>query len=224
MYLSRGDKEKVLAQHCRTRTHLKRYVRNRQERSLDRDLEAKRAEKEIESKKKKSETVKRSEDEDVKEDISSPEKSSSPTTKRVIKSEPPNKENETTEQDETVQERPDNEESAIGNEAEADGEDPDTIDDILGELLREDAPGNKSSDEDEDSRAGGGRYDRFRLSEKERANTSAPSSEPDGIEKPSNATIENQPDEESGRTVKVEEETPKKSTSPNKEESSKNTE
>ena len=220
--------------HCRDRTHVKRYVRNRQERSLNRDIEAKRAEKETEPKKKKSETVKRTEDEDIKEENTSPEKSSSPTTKRAIKTETSTKENTTTENDETIQETPDNE-SAIGIEAEADAEDPDPLDDKLwadvdknlGALL-EDETGNKSSDEDEDSRAGGGRYDRFRLSEKERANSSAPSSEPDGIEKPSNETIENQPDEESERAAKVEDETNTKksssrNSSPNKEESSKNT-
>lgn len=40
------------------------------------------------------------------------------------------------------------------------------MDKDLGDILREVGPGNKSSDEDDDSRAGGGRYDRFRNSEK----------------------------------------------------------
>lgn len=43
------------------------------------------------------------------------------------------------------------------------------VDKDLGELLREVEPtdGNKSSDEDEDSRAEGGRYDRFRAAKEE---------------------------------------------------------
>lgn len=53
------------------------------------------------------------------------------------------------------------------------------VDKDLGELLREVEPGNKSSDEDDDSRAEGGRYDRFRYSEKGSTVTADPSSEGD---------------------------------------------
>lgn len=54
------------------------------------------------------------------------------------------------------------------------------VDKDLGELLREVVePGNKSSDEDDDSRAEGGRYDRFRYSEKGSAATADPPSEGD---------------------------------------------
>jgi hypothetical protein len=51
------------------------------------------------------------------------------------------------------------------------------VDKDLGELLREVEPGNKSSDEDDDSRAEGGRYDRFRYSEKGSTVTADPTSE-----------------------------------------------
>jgi hypothetical protein len=54
------------------------------------------------------------------------------------------------------------------------------VDKDLGELLREVVePGNKSSDEDDDSRAEGGRYDRFRYSEKGSAATADTPSEGD---------------------------------------------
>lgn len=53
------------------------------------------------------------------------------------------------------------------------------VDKDLGELLREVEPGNKSSDEDDDSRAEGGRYDRFRYSEKGSTVNTDPSSEGD---------------------------------------------
>jgi hypothetical protein len=54
------------------------------------------------------------------------------------------------------------------------------VDKDLGELLREVVePGNKSSDDDDESRAEGGRYDRFRYSEKGSTTTAEPSSEGD---------------------------------------------
>lgn len=55
------------------------------------------------------------------------------------------------------------------------------VDKDLGELLREVEPGNKSSDEDDDSRAEGGRYDRFRYSEKGNSTNADPSSEGDNV-------------------------------------------
>lgn len=42
------------------------------------------------------------------------------------------------------------------------------VDKDLGDLLREVEPGNKSSDDEDDSRAGDGRYDRFKHFEKEK--------------------------------------------------------
>jgi hypothetical protein len=53
------------------------------------------------------------------------------------------------------------------------------VDKDLGELLREVEPGNKSSDEDDDSHAEGGRYDRFRYSEKGSTATADPHTEGD---------------------------------------------
>jgi hypothetical protein len=53
------------------------------------------------------------------------------------------------------------------------------VDKDLGELLREVEPGNKSSDEDDDSHADGGRYDRFRYSEKGNTATADPHTEGD---------------------------------------------
>lgn len=66
------------------------------------------------------------------------------------------------------------------------------VDKDLGELLREVEPGNKSSDEDDDSRAEGGRYDRFRYSEKGSTVTADPSSEGDAVKAAAeaNETIE----------------------------------
>lgn len=55
------------------------------------------------------------------------------------------------------------------------------VDKDLGELLREVEPGNKSSDEDDDSRKEGGRYDRFRYSEKGNATVADPTSEGDTV-------------------------------------------
>lgn len=63
------------------------------------------------------------------------------------------------------------------------------VDKDLGELLREVEPGNKSSDEDDDSHAEGGRYDRFRYSEKGSTATADPHAEGDSNKAATEAEI-----------------------------------
>ncbi|XP_067008566.2 zinc finger protein on ecdysone puffs isoform X2 [Anabrus simplex] len=196
-YLPRSDNpEKTRAVHCRTRTHLQRYVRHRDDEMLRKEAErihrkriAKRnAAKEAGSKKtsdekKDGEVEKMDEDESIEKDVKGElEEPSTDSPKKKKKeeggSEASQGDSKVDVSSETVGE---SRETDLDQDLEAGMDDKlwADVDKDLGELLREVEPGNKSSDEDDDSHAEGGRYDRFRYSEKGSVGAD-PSSEGDG--------------------------------------------
>ncbi|KAK9731761.1 hypothetical protein QE152_g13387 [Popillia japonica] len=139
MYLPRDDEAempKILAKHCRQRTHLQRYVRYKEDKEL-----TKRAERL--QRKETAEKEKEKEKEEAKPD------------------------------DEQEDKKPELKENGeiVNNEDDDGGEEKlwADVDKDLGDILAEAGSGNKSSDEDEeDSAAAGERFDRFKLSEKEK--------------------------------------------------------
>jgi len=203
LYLPRLDQpERALAIHCRTRTHLQRYVRYRDDRALRSKAEKihhrKEAAKENavkEAEAKKSLEIKSEGEVEKKDDgaCSSVEKETTgKASDNGTGTEAVNKKNSTDGTAKLSQEGRDTSmETTADGGGEGDGDlDQDLesgmddklwadVDKDLGELLREVEPGNKSSDEDDDSRAEGGRYDRFRYSEKGSTVTADPSSEGD---------------------------------------------
>lgn len=148
IYLPRtGEEDVALANHCRTRNHLQRYVRYKDDRALRKEAERihRRDKAEQEARNKAQETTK----------VVKTENSSSETEKTSMKDD---------ESDEKQEKGPG---SSTGNEGANDSADLDDkiwadVDKGLDELLREVEPGNKSSDDDDES----GRYDRFRYSDK----------------------------------------------------------
>ncbi|XP_021921495.1 zinc finger protein on ecdysone puffs-like isoform X2 [Zootermopsis nevadensis] len=203
IYLPRLDQtERALSIHCRTRTHLQRYVRYRDDRALRSKAEKIHHRKEVakENAVKEAEAKKNLEEKTEGEDEKKDDGASSSNEKDI-----PGKEcvsvgdteagskNSTEGTAKLSQEGRDiSAETTAEGGAEGDGDmDQDLesgmddklwadVDKDLGELLREVVePGNKSSDEDDDSRAEGGRYDRFRYSEKGSAATADPPSEGD---------------------------------------------
>jgi len=203
LYLPRLDQpERALAIHCRTRTHLQRYVRYRDDRALRNKAEKihhrKEAAKENavkEAEAKKNLEVKPEGEVEKKDDGASSSVEKETTGKASDNgagTEAINKKNSTDGTAKLSQEGRDTSmETTADGGGEGDGDlDQDLesgmddklwadVDKDLGELLREVEPGNKSSDEDDDSRAEGGRYDRFRYSEKGSTVTADPSSEGD---------------------------------------------
>ncbi|KAI4471269.1 zinc-finger of c2h2 type [Holotrichia oblita] len=139
MYLPRGDEAdmpKILAKHCRQRTHLQRYVRYKEDKELTKRAERLQRKETAEKEKEK-----------VKE--------------------------ETKADDEQEDKKPEVKENGeIANNEDDDGGEEKLwadVDKDLGDILAEAGSGNKSSDEDEeDSAAAGERFDRFKLSEKEK--------------------------------------------------------
>lgn len=202
LYLPRLDQpERALAIHCRTRTHLQRYVRYRDDRALRNKAEKihhrKEAAKENavkEAEAKKSLEVKPEGEVEKKDDgaCSSVEKETTgKASDNGTGTEAINKNNTDGTAKLSQEGRDTPMETTADGGGEGDGDlDQDLesgmddklwadVDKDLGELLREVEPGNKSSDEDDDSRAEGGRYDRFRYSEKGSTVNTDPSSEGD---------------------------------------------
>nr|CAD7424690.1 unnamed protein product [Timema monikensis] len=170
MYLSRHQsKDKALALHCRTRTHLQRYVRYRDDRALRREAERihrkeqkEKEAREIEAKKKATKKEKADTDDENadKEDAAKDDDSAD-----VKKDAEGDAVNESVKGDTSMDT---GEEGGAGDELETHIDDKmwAHVDKELGDLLCEVEPANKSSDEDEDGQTEGGRYDRFRYSEK----------------------------------------------------------
>nr|CAD7197374.1 unnamed protein product [Timema douglasi] len=170
MYLSRHQsKDKALALHCRTRTHLQRYVRYRDDRALRREAERihrkeqkEKEARETEAKKKaaKKEKVDTDDENADKEDAAKDDDSAD-----VKKDAEGDAVNESVKGDTSMDT---GEEGGAGDELETHIDDKmwAHVDKELGDLLCEVEPANKSSDEDEDGQTEGGRYDRFRYSEK----------------------------------------------------------
>ncbi|XP_034233217.1 uncharacterized protein LOC117640631 isoform X2 [Thrips palmi] len=148
IYLPRtGEEDVALANHCRTRNHLQRYVRYKDDRAL-------RKEAERIHRRDKAEQEARNKAQEITKDTKA-ENSSSETEKTPMKDNAP----------EDKQDKGPG--SSTGNEGANDSADLDDkiwadVDKGLDELLREVEPGNKSSDDDDES----GRYDRFRYSDK----------------------------------------------------------
>nr|CAD7256739.1 unnamed protein product [Timema shepardi] len=170
MYLSRHQsKDKALALHCRTRTHLQRYVRYRDDRALRREAERihrkeqkEKEARETEAKKKAAKKEKADTDDENadKEDAAKDDDSAD-----VKKDAEGDAVNESVKGDTSMDT---GEEGGAGDELETHIDDKmwAHVDKELGDLLCEVEPANKSSDEDEDGQTEGGRYDRFRYSEK----------------------------------------------------------
>ncbi|KRT85953.1 hypothetical protein AMK59_1126, partial [Oryctes borbonicus] len=140
MYLPRGEDceiSRILAKHCKQRTHLQRYVRYKEDKEL-----TKRAERL--QRKETAEKEKEKEKEDAKGDDE--------------------------QEDKKPESCKENGDVAIAEEDDAGDEKLwADVDKDLGDILAEAGSGNKSSDEDEeDSAAAGERFDRFKLSEKEK--------------------------------------------------------
>lgn len=202
LYLPRLDQpERALSIHCRTRTHLQRYVRYRDDRALRtraekihhrKEVAKENAAKEAEAKKNLEEKTE-SQDEKKDDDASiSNEKEAAGKVSVNDDTEASTKKNGTEGMAKLSQQGHETStETTADGGAEGDGDlDQDLesgmddklwadVDKDLGELLREVEPGNKSSDEDDDSHAEGGRYDRFRYSEKGSTATADPHTEGD---------------------------------------------
>ncbi|XP_069677621.1 uncharacterized protein [Periplaneta americana] len=206
LYLPRLDQpERALSIHCRTRNHLQRYVRYRDDRALRSKAEKIHHRKEIakENAAKEAEAKKNSEakkDEDEKKDDeangANEKDTSGKGSANAVSTETGGKKNNaegTTKSNQDSGGHDTSTETTADGGAEGDGDlDQDLesgmddklwadVDKDLGELLREVEPGNKSSDEDDDSRKEGGRYDRFRYSEKGNATVADPTSEGDTV-------------------------------------------
>ncbi|XP_049833154.1 uncharacterized protein LOC126275441 isoform X1 [Schistocerca gregaria] len=193
LYLPRFDNpERELSIHCRTRTHLQRYVRYRDDRALRKEAERihrkemakENAEKDSSKDEEKGESNENEDDKDATENKDDSTKDGDGSGKKE------NEEGDASHDESRAADL------SFENNAECrmDGENVDVdldqdleagmddklwadVDKDLGDLLREVEPGNKSSDEDEDSRAEGGRYDRFRYSEKGNATANPSDSE-----------------------------------------------
>lgn len=143
IYLPRtGEEDVALANHCRTRNHLQRYVRYKDDRALRKEAERIHRRDKAEQEARKAQEAKK----EVGESSSSAEKAPS--------------------KDENAEEKP---EKSANTSLDASGDNVDLddklwadVDKRLDELLEEVEPGNKSSDDDDES----GRYDRFRYSDK----------------------------------------------------------
>nr|WPT26572.1 hypothetical protein [Gryllus pennsylvanicus] len=173
-YLPRLDQpERALSIHCRSRPHLTRYVRYRDDRSLRREAER------VHQRKETKENADGEKSDKKKEAVT--EKTIDSTTEKDVDVEMKDTEDGEDGDADASQEVAGEEGGGgqAGGDAAEGGEELDQeleagmddklwddVDKDLGDLLREVEPGNKSSDEDEDSRAEGGRYDRFRYSEK----------------------------------------------------------
>ncbi|XP_067008470.2 uncharacterized protein [Anabrus simplex] len=169
MYLSRSDQsEKSLTMHCRSRTHLTFYMRHR--RRMERKEAEERQMKLLAKKKAKNETPtkKTPQEQEENEDKMDVDKDtiSKPGDSAEDNSSSPSKENK-----KSLNKSADVSSDTVGDSHEVD---PDLetdekmwadVDKDLGDILREVEPGNKSSDEDDDGTEGG-RYDRFKYSEK----------------------------------------------------------
>ncbi|KAJ9592537.1 hypothetical protein L9F63_015810, partial [Diploptera punctata] len=171
LYLPRLDQpERALSIHCRTRNHLQRYVRYRDDRAL-RSKAEKIHRKEKENAAKEAEALKK----DSKSDEQNEKKDDAASSQENdTRKESAEGDNEASNKRMLMEQRKDLE-SGMDDKLWAD------VDKDLGELLREVEPGNKSSDEDDDSRAEGGRYDRFRYSEKGSSANADPPSEGDNV-------------------------------------------
>nr|CAD7590309.1 unnamed protein product [Timema genevievae] len=170
MYLSRHQsKDKALALHCRTRTHLQRYVRYRDDRALRREAERihRKEQKEKEAReaeaKKKANKKEKADTDDENADKEDAAKDDDSTD--VKKDAEGDAVNESVKGDTSMDT---GEDGGVGDELETHIDDKmwAHVDKELGDLLCEVEPANKSSDEDEDGQTEGGRYDRFRYSEK----------------------------------------------------------
>ncbi|KAJ9597082.1 hypothetical protein L9F63_027028 [Diploptera punctata] len=192
LYLPRLDQpERALSIHCRTRNHLQRYVRYRDDRAL-RSKAEKIHRKEKENAAKEAEALKKDsksdEQNEKKDDAASSQENDTRKESAEGDNEASNKKNVN-----GAKEGDASADNAGDGAGEGDGDmDQDLesgmddklwadVDKDLGELLREVEPGNKSSDEDDDSRAEGGRYDRFRYSEKGSSANADPPSEGDNV-------------------------------------------
>ena len=147
IYLPRtGEEDVALANHCRTRNHLQRYVRYKDDRALRKEAERihRRDKAEQEARSKAQEVSK-----EVKSDCSSG------TEKTPIKEEKSEAKTEKSSGSVSNSE-------ALNDSVDLDDKIWADVDKGLDELLREVEPGNKSSDDDDES----GRYDRFRYSDK----------------------------------------------------------
>ncbi|XP_068084946.1 zinc finger protein on ecdysone puffs [Anabrus simplex] len=178
------EQEKALAIHCRSRSHLQRYVRYREDRLLRKEAErlhqkklAKRkAEKEARAKKaseKKDQSADKTAENKEKSEKDG-EKSSEDTA-----GESPKKKKKKTEDGSEVSQGEGQAAEGAGQEQDQDLEmgTEEDLDKEIGGLLDEvEEAVNKSSDEDEDSR---GRYDRFQNSEKGSTALNANQSEED---------------------------------------------
>lgn len=138
MYLPRvdeSDAQRILAKHCKMRMHMQQYVRYKE----DKDL-AKHAERLQRKENAEREKVEKKEKEGVKAENGT----SVDGAKDKVK------------QDE-------DKDKPVSADDEDGGDDKlwADVDKDLGDILAEAESGNKSSDEDEDSRADGGRYDRY---------------------------------------------------------------
>nr|CAD7440275.1 unnamed protein product [Timema bartmani] len=170
MYLSRHQsKDKALALHCRTRTHLQRYVRYRDDRALRREAERihRKEQKEKEAReaeaRKKANKKEKADTDDENADKEDAAKDDDSTD--VKKDAEGDAVNESVKGDTSMDTGDD---GGVGDELETHIDDKmwAHVDKELGDLLCEVEPANKSSDEDEDGQTEGGRYDRFRYSEK----------------------------------------------------------
>lgn len=154
IYLPRtGEEDVALANHCRNRNHLQRYVRYRDDRALRKEAERihRRDKAEQEARSKAQEANKEAKNE-----------GSSSAAEKAKEDDPESK------PDKSASET----RSADVSEENVDLDDKMWADvkmDELDELLREDEPGNKSSDDDDES----GRYDKFRYSDKKSGKASS---------------------------------------------------